>query len=115
MRELIKATTKVCSQCKYVIGFGSQPGKLQTNGNICCNYLDAKGCSRLFENGEMAYDPQYCDKFERGNRVTGAWNSDNMTMWKKHHEKKEEFWQHEEEANYPNAYSGYFDVRIRED
>ena len=53
MRELVKATKKICARCIYHQGVGSQPGKEQTNYNICCNYLAAEGHSRIFEDGKM--------------------------------------------------------------
>lgn len=101
MRELVRATIKTCARCIYHQGVGSQPGKEQTNYNICCNYLGATGHSRIFEHGVMAYDPKYCDKFETGKKArSGAWNRDNMTMWQHKCKKKEEFKRREYEEDY---------------
>lgn len=72
MRQLVRATSATCRQCKWSMGFGSQPSRIQTeevaNNNIACDYLARCGHSRIFENREMAYDPIYCDKFEKGPR-----------------------------------------------
>lgn len=96
MGRLVKATTERCQRCVYHQGVGSQPGKEQTNGNICCNYLGTTGHSRIFVNGEPAYDPKYCNKFETGKKKrTGQWNRDNMTMWQHKCKKKEEARKHE--------------------
>ena len=98
MRELVKATTEVCARCIYHQGVGSQPGKEQSNNNICCNYYWTTGRSRIFEKGKMAYDPKYCDKFEADGKVrSAAWNRDNMTMWQHKCKKKEEFKKYEYE------------------
>ena len=73
MSKLIKATAATCEKCKYRMGFGSQPSKIQKdNGhmmNVACNYAKIMQHSRIFENGVMAYDPQFCDKFESGDAV----------------------------------------------
>ena len=73
MNKLIKATSKTCEKCKYRMGFGSQPSKKQKDEgklmNVACNYAKIMQHSRIFENGEMAYDPKFCDKFERGDAV----------------------------------------------
>lgn len=72
MRELVRATSGTCRKCKWSMGFGSQPGNCQTeataNNNIACDYLNRAKRSRIFEDGQMAYDPRYCDKFEKGPR-----------------------------------------------
>ena len=60
MRQLIKATPTICAMCKY------RSGDRERNG---CNYWAITGKSRIYESGKMAYDPQYCDKFERGKRL----------------------------------------------
>ena len=66
MKDLIKLNKKVCGSCKYRMRFGSAPGGQNTFYNHCCNYLEIMGHSRIFENGKQAYDPKYCDKFEKG-------------------------------------------------
>ena len=72
MRQLVKATSSTCRQCKWSMGFGSQPGRCQSeitaNNNIACDYFARCGHSRIFEDGKMTYDPKYCDKFEKGPR-----------------------------------------------
>ena len=72
MRSLVRATPKTCAKCKYSMGFGSQPGKVQTedlpNRNVACNYLEIKGHSRIFEDRQIAYDPKFCDKYDPGDR-----------------------------------------------
>ena len=101
MRKLVRASASVCNKCKYHIGFGSQPGKWQTNGNICCDYLLTEGHSRIFENGSEAYDPKYCDNFEAGAHVNKReWNTDNMTEWRIQSNLKEELRKHEENYYY---------------
>lgn len=71
---MIIVNPKICKSCKYHIGFGAQPGRLQTgsgeNRNVACNYLTITGHSRIFENGELKYDPKYCDKYCPGARIT---------------------------------------------
>ena len=73
MRDLVKVSAKTCAKCKYRMGFGSQPSKKQKDEghcmNVACNYIKIMQHSRIFENGEMAYDPKYCDKFEKGDAV----------------------------------------------
>ena len=102
MKKMIIVNPKICKSCKYHIGFGAQPGRLQTgsgeNRNVACNYLTITGHSRIFENGELKYDPKYCDKYEKGSASNDAWTSDNMTMWKQE-EEKQRLWKELENAN----------------
>ena len=100
MRQLVKADRKTCKKCKYHTFMGNQPTK--TNDNICCDYWNIEGHSRVFENGYAAYDPAFCDKFDTGKRSrnNNAWNRDNMTMWRHKCESKEELRKHEYEENY---------------
>ena len=75
MSELIKVSPKICQKCKYHMGFGAQPGREQrVVSNVCCNYADIEGHSRIFENGVRLYDPAYCDKFDPGTRKKGRSN-----------------------------------------
>jgi hypothetical protein len=37
--------------------------------------------SRIFQDGVAAYDPKYCDKYEKGKQILRRWQSDDMT-WK---------------------------------
>lgn len=69
MNELIKATHRVCNRCRYSMGFGSQPCNAEAPDNICCNYMEIRGESRIFKDGKMAYNPAYCDKYEKGKRI----------------------------------------------
>ena len=64
----------LCACCKYRMGWGSQPSKKQKlNNDVVCNYLDIKGHSRVFVNGQRAYDGNiYCDKFEPGDPITNV-------------------------------------------
>ena len=102
MSKKIKVDARICATCRYRMGFGSQPGKEQTeaghNLNIACDYLNKTGHSRIFINGKMAYKPQYCDKYEKGSASNDAWTSDNMTMWKQE-EEKQKLWKELENAN----------------
>ena len=70
MSKLIRVSAKTCQKCKYRMGFGSQPGKEQKEKgqcmNVACNYLGIERHSRIFEDGKMAYDPKFCDKFKKG-------------------------------------------------
>ena len=60
MSQFVKATPNVCAMCKY-------RSSLQENG--CCNYWNITGHSRIYVDGKEQYDPAYCDKFERGQRI----------------------------------------------
>ena len=105
MNRKIKVNAHICASCKYHMGFGSQPGKEQTeaghNLNIACDYLYRAGHSRIFEKGKLRFDPEYCDKYERGEHTTDAWTSDNMSEWKAEAE-KEALWK--ELENYGKNY-----------
>lgn len=53
-----------------------------SHGNgYCCNYLTIMNESRIFQDGVAAYDPKYCDKYEKGKQILRRWQSDDMT-WK---------------------------------
>ena len=56
--RLVKATKEICEMCRFRSG-------IPEHG---CNYSEIEGHSRIFIDGKMAYDPEYCDKFERGKR-----------------------------------------------
>lgn len=73
MRLLVRATKARCAMCKYRSG-------VEENG---CNYIMVKEHSRIFENGVMQYDPEFCDKFEQGLRVSKeecGWNTARQPM-----------------------------------
>lgn len=95
MGKKIKTDARICVSCRYHMGFGSQPGKEQTeeghNHNIACDYLDKAGHSRIFKNGKMRFSAEYCDKYEPGGTKTKAWNRDNMREWREEAE-KEQLW-----------------------
>ena len=59
--KLIRATPDVCAQCQCRIGKETRRGLPDY-----CNYIGITGHSRIIEDGEMAYDPEYCDKFIKG-------------------------------------------------
>lgn len=61
MKELKKVNKKLCSTCKY-------RGAMEQK--ISCNYMTCTGHSRIFQDGKMAYDPKYCDKYEKGKTDT---------------------------------------------
>ena len=72
MSKLIKATTRICKTCKYHMAFGAQPGRIavdENTKNIACNYLCIMGHSRIREKGVKMYDAEYCDKYEKGQKV----------------------------------------------
>jgi len=70
MAKQIKVNPKVCQSCKYHMGFGSQPNSDRPiNNNVCCNYLEIMGHSRIFTDGVMQMDPKYCDKYEKGEQL----------------------------------------------
>ena len=73
MKKMVKATPAICSRCKYHMGVRSSPGRKQTNNNVCCNYFELTGYSRIYENGKLAYDPKYCDKYEKGPSLNEAY------------------------------------------
>lgn len=71
MSELRKATHKLCNTCRYSMGFGSQPSNANCPANICCNYLEIAGHSRIFYGGgKRSFPKEYCDKYEKGKRYT---------------------------------------------
>lgn len=71
MSELRKATHKLCNTCRYSMGFGSQPSNANCPANICCNYLEITGHSRIFyDGGKQSFPKEYCDKYEKGKRYT---------------------------------------------
>ena len=92
MNRKIKVNAHICASCKYHMGFGSQPGKEQTeaghNLNVACDYLNKEGHSRIFEKGKLRFPAEYCDKYERGRAFNDAWTSDNMNAWKLEAEKE---------------------------
>lgn len=92
MNRKIKVNAHICATCRYHMGFGSQPGKEQTdaghNLNVACDYLYRAGHSRIFDHGKLRFAPEYCDKYERGAHTTDAWTSDNMSEWKAEAEKE---------------------------
>ena len=74
MKDLVKVSQATCLSCKYHMAIGTQPGKTQkAQGmlpNVGCNYLTITGHSRIFEKGAKAYPPEYCDKYEPGEKLT---------------------------------------------
>ena len=64
MRILVEATQATCIKCKWRSGIKGQC-------NVTCDYRDRTGKSRIFEDGKLAYDPKYCDKYEEGEPVFG--------------------------------------------
>lgn len=75
MGELVKIRPGLCASCIYRMGFGSQPNRPEKEyANVACNYLDITGHSRIFQDGEKAYDPRYCDKYEEGEACEKEWN-----------------------------------------
>ena len=85
MAKLRLASFDLCIRCKYHAGIGSQPGRDQTeagqNHNITCHYLKNTGHSRVFEHGQLAYDPAYCDKFEEGKPHNIGWTADSIGIY----------------------------------
>ena len=57
--KLVKATPEICGMCQYRSGTSD-------NG---CNYWRIEGISRIFVDGKLKYDPNYCDKFVRGKKI----------------------------------------------
>ena len=57
--RMVKLCESICRMCKYRSG---------EQGDVC-NYWNITHSSRIFVDGKMAYDPEYCDKFERGKRI----------------------------------------------
>ena len=101
MRKLVIASCRTCSLCKYHIGYISGQTNNREKGNrtgVACNYLEIKKHSRIFENGKMAYDKMYCDKFEPGIPENKAWTTDNMTAWILDDDAKRKLWK--ELSNY---------------
>lgn len=81
MRELIKLSKRVCARCQYSMRAGASPGRDGENDfNFCCNFLSIEGHSRIFEDGELAYDPHYCDKYKQGKQIPSKinWNQCNL-------------------------------------
>ena len=95
MSRRIKINPKICESCIYHMGFGSQPGKEQTaeclNSNVACNYLGITGKSRIFKDGKLKYNPEYCNKYVFGRSISGTWTSDSMHSWKMEADKREEW------------------------
>lgn len=84
MRELIKLSKRVCARCQYSMRAGASPGRDGENDfNYCCNFLSIEGHSRIFEDGKLAYDPHYCDKFKRGKQIPSKinWNQCNLRRY----------------------------------
>ena len=102
MSKKIKVNPHICYACCYHMGFGSQPGKDQIDAghcaNVACNYLGITGKSRIFEDGKMAYKPEYCDKFVPGEADPNGWSTDSMTEWIVRDE-KQRLWKELENAN----------------
>lgn len=66
MKKPIKITKTLCNSCKYSIRFsGGQDYELRQG--IACNYILDTEYSRIFENGEMRFPANYCDKYEPKN------------------------------------------------
>ena len=100
MSKLIKTSPKLCKSCIYHMAFGSQPGKIEENcRNVACNYLGIVGYSRIFKDGCLQHDPDYCDKYEQGEEITNAWTTDNMTIWVEENEKRR-LWKELEDARF---------------
>ena len=103
MSKKIKTNPDICAHCKYHMGFGSQPGVNQIDlgmmAHVACNYLTITGHSRIFQKDEMRFKPEYCDKFEPGDKICRAWTSDNMTDWQAV-SNKHDLWKELENANY---------------
>lgn len=60
MENLIRDNRKNCSRCKYRTKIGN---------SMACNYSAIEGHSRIFQDGKLAYDPEYCDKFQKGAQI----------------------------------------------
>ena len=56
MARMMKLTPELCDNCIFMPA-------VRENG---CSYLTLTGHSRIFENGKLAYDPKFCDKYEKG-------------------------------------------------
>ena len=65
----IKANNDICRNCKYRMGFGSNANST-TRSNVACNYLAITGHSRIFKDGKAEMDPEFCDKYEPGDKLT---------------------------------------------
>ena len=81
MKDLIRRTKQVCARCQYRMRAGASPGRDgYSDYNYCCNYLEIEGHSRIFEDGKMAYDAKYCDKYKRGKTIPTKinWNQCNL-------------------------------------
>lgn len=74
MSKLVRATQSRCSKCQYRM-------RISHGNGYCCNYLTIMNESRIFQDGVAAYDPKYCDKYEKGKQILRRWQSDDMT-WK---------------------------------
>lgn len=61
MRKMVRATLDTCQKCQYRIGKETKRGL-----SDFCNYIGITGHSRIFEEGEMAYYPEFCDKYIPG-------------------------------------------------
>lgn len=60
MSDFVKANPQKCRKCKY---------HCNVNQQTACNYLSIMEHSRVFVDGQPAYDPAYCDKYEEGEQV----------------------------------------------
>lgn len=73
----IKTKPSICRSCKYHQYFGAKTSKENSTkwefNNVACQYLGITGHSRIFKDGVLQYDPQYCDKYEKGKKIHRKW------------------------------------------
>lgn len=55
-----RVSTELCAECKYRTHIDQRPA---------CNYLNITKHSRIFEGRQMAYDPRFCNKYEKGEQI----------------------------------------------
>lgn len=60
--KMVRITPKLCASCKY---------RINVEQKASCNYLEVTGQSRIFKNGRLTHDPNYCDKYEKGDKLPG--------------------------------------------
>lgn len=78
-----KKDRKVCKSCKYSMSLTGNGTSCNAIKNIACNYREKTGQSRIFVDGQLAYSPEYCDKYEKKTRNKKKKNNPDFILTKK--------------------------------
>ena len=69
--QKVRVDGNICRSCKYAMYFGPSTH----NRKVACNYQGIENQSRIFENGKMVHEPEFCTKYVKGRMLQKEWTN----------------------------------------